>query len=56
MRVPIWLLSTFVLLLATFPSGVHAAGDNPKLTPLVAEIIAPPHVIPGSDGRRHICL
>ncbi|RUZ49571.1 M23 family peptidase, partial [Mesorhizobium sp. M7A.F.Ca.US.007.01.1.1] len=54
MRVPIWLLSTFVLLLATFPSGVHAAGDNPKLTPLVAEIIAPPHVIPGSDGRRHI--
>ncbi|RUZ44231.1 M23 family metallopeptidase [Mesorhizobium sp. M7A.F.Ca.US.003.02.1.1] len=54
MRVPIWLLSTFVLLLATFPSGVHAAGDNPQLTPLVAEIIAPPHVIPGSDGRRHI--
>ncbi|WP_164898688.1 hypothetical protein [Mesorhizobium sp. M7A.F.Ca.MR.362.00.0.0] len=54
MRVPIWLLSTFVLLLATFPSGVHAASDNPKLTPLVAEIIAPPHVVPGSDGRLHI--
>ncbi|RWO38083.1 MAG: M23 family metallopeptidase [Mesorhizobium sp.] len=54
MRVPIWFLSTFVPLLATFPSGVHAASDIPKLTPLVAEIIAPPHVVPGSDGRLHV--
>ena len=53
MRVPIWLLSTLVLLSAAFPSGVHAS-DNPKLTPLVAEIIAAPHVVPGSDGKRHI--
>jgi hypothetical protein len=53
MRVPIWLLSTLVLLSAAFPSGVHAS-DNPKLTPLVAEIIAAPHAVPGSDGKRHI--
>jgi hypothetical protein len=53
MRVPIWLLSTVVLLSAAFPFGVHAS-DNPTLTPLVAEIIAAPHVVPGSDGKRHI--
>ena len=37
-----------------FPSAARAAGDNPQLTPLVAQIIAPPHVVPGSDGKRHL--
>ena len=35
------------------PSGAHAA-DGPRLTPLTAEIVVPPHVVPGSDGKRHI--
>lgn len=54
MRCLIWLLSTLVLLSVTLASAVYAAGNNPKLTPLVAEIIAAPHVVPGSDGKRHI--
>lgn len=37
-----------------FSPGARAAADNPKLTPLVADIIAPPYVVPGSDGKRHI--
>lgn len=53
MRVPIWVVSGLVLLLMV-SSGARAAADNPKLTPLVAEIIAPPYVVPGSDGKRHI--
>jgi len=54
MRVPIWLLSTLVVLSVALASGVQAAGDSPQLTPLIAEIIAPPHVVPGSDAKRHI--
>lgn len=53
MRFPIWTLSAF-LLLAWLPSGARAADDNVQLTPLVAEVIAPPHVVLGSDDKRHI--
>lgn len=53
MRVPIWFISTLVLLSAAIPSSAHAS-DNPKLTPLIAQIIAAPHAVPGSDGKRHI--
>jgi hypothetical protein len=52
MRVSFLLLA--VLLFEVFPSSVQAASDDPKLTPLVAEVIASPHVVPGSDGKRHI--
>ncbi|MGH8432078.1 MAG: M23 family metallopeptidase, partial [Solimonas sp.] len=34
--------------------GARAEGGDLKLTPLVAEIIAPPYVVPGSDGKRHM--
>jgi len=54
MRVQIRVLSILALLSAAFSSGPLAAADDPKLTPLVAEIIAPPHVVPGSDGKRHL--
>jgi len=47
-------LSILALLSAAFSSGPLVAADDPKLTPLVAEIIAPPHVVPGSDGKRHL--
>lgn len=53
MRVPVRVVSALVLLLL-FSSGARAADGNEKLTPLVAEIIAPPYVVPGSDGKRHI--
>ncbi len=51
MRFPIWVLSALVALLVL--SGGAQAADV-KLTPLTAEIIAPPHVVPGSDGKRHL--
>ena len=54
MLCPIWLPSTLVFLSVTFASCVYAASDNPKLTPVLVEIIAAPHVVPGSDGKRHI--
>ena len=54
MRFQIRVLSILALLSAAFSSGSLAADDDPKLTPLVAEIIAPPHVVPGSDGKRHL--
>lgn len=53
MRVPVWVVSV-LLLLPIFPSAARSAGDNPQLTPLVAQIIAPPYVVPGSDGKRHL--
>lgn len=52
MRVPVWLLSV-LLFCAALSSGARAA-DGPRLTPLTAEIIAPPHAVPGSDGKRHL--
>ncbi len=52
MRLQIRVLS--ILALLSISSGSLAAGDNPKLTPFVAQIIAPPHVVSGSDGKRHI--
>jgi hypothetical protein len=52
MRVPVWLLSA-LLFFAVLSSGARGAGE-PQLTPLVAELVAPPHVVPGSDGKRHI--
>jgi hypothetical protein len=52
MRVPVWLLSA-LLFCAALASGARAA-DGPRLTPLTAEIIAPPHAVPGSDGKGHI--
>lgn len=53
MRFPICVLSAFVLLFA-LSGGAPAAADNPTLTPLVAQIVAPPHVVQGSDGKRHL--
>lgn len=52
MRVPVWLLSA-LLFCAVLSSGARAAED-PQLTPLTAGIIAPPHVVTGSDGKRHL--
>src|SRR5690349_6499988 len=52
MRVPVWLLSAS-LFCAALSSGARAA-EGPRLTPLTAEIIAPPHVVPGADGKRHL--
>lgn len=54
MQLQIRVLSILALLSAAFSSGPLAAADDPKLTPLVVEIIAPPHVVPGSDGKRHL--
>src|SRR3954447_18171491 len=54
MRLQIGVLSILALLSAGVSSGSLAAGDDPKITPLVAQVIAPPHVVPGSDGKRHI--
>jgi hypothetical protein len=54
MRLQIRVLSIFALLSAAFSSGSLAAGDDPKITPLTAQVIAPPHVVPGSDGKHHI--
>ena len=55
MRVPIWRSFSLCLLLRSI---VRPARQLPptirQLTPLVAEIVAPPHVVPGSDGKRHI--
>jgi hypothetical protein len=53
MRREIRILSILAPLSAAFSSAAPAAED-PKLTPLVAEVIAPPHVVAGSDGKRHI--
>ena len=53
MRFPICVLSAFILLFA-LSGGARTAGDNPTLTPLVAQVIAPPHVVHGSDGKRHL--
>jgi hypothetical protein len=53
MRVPVWAVSA-LLLLPMLSSVGRTAGDDPQLTPLVAEIIAPPHVVPGSDDKRHL--
>ena len=53
MRFSVRVLSTFVLLVTALSCGALAAEDV-KLTPLVAEIVAPPHVVPGSDGKRHL--
>jgi len=54
MRLGIRVLSIVMLLSAAFSSGSFAAGDDLKITPLVAQVIAPPRVVPGSDGKRHI--
>jgi hypothetical protein len=54
MRLHIQTLSILALLPVAFSSGTQAAADEPKITPLVAQVIAPPHVVPGSDGKRHI--
>jgi hypothetical protein len=54
MRLEIRVLSILALLSAAFSSAAPAAGDDPKITPLVAQVIAPPHVVSGSDGKRHI--
>jgi hypothetical protein len=52
MRYLVRFLSIFILSLAALSVGAQA--QDVKLTPLVAEIIAPPHPVQGSDGKRHI--
>jgi hypothetical protein len=54
MRVSTWTHSTLLLLSIAFSLSARADDANPNLTPLVAQIIAAPHVVPGSDGKRHI--
>lgn len=54
MQLAVRLVSSVVLALAAFLSGAPASGAGPTLTPLVARIIAPPHVVAGSDGKRHL--
>lgn len=49
----IWLAA----IAATFAGAwrAHAAEPgNPRLTPLVADVLAPPRAFPGSDGRTHL--
>lgn len=44
-----------LLVLLALPAFVASAAQNePQLTPLVAEVLAPPAPVPGSDGRNHI--
>lgn len=40
--------------LAPISAGAEEAVRELQLTPLVAEIIAPPRAVPGSDGQRHL--
>ncbi|MFI0844342.1 M23 family metallopeptidase [Mesorhizobium sp. IMUNJ 23232] len=54
MRVPIWILLALLILPTGFSFNALAGSADPKLTPLVAEIIASPHMVPGSDGARHL--
>jgi hypothetical protein len=54
MRVQVRVLSILALLSAASSSASLAAADDPKLTPFTAEVVAPPHVVPGSDGKRHL--
>ena len=54
MRAPIWILSILLMLPISSSFNARAGSADPKLTPLVAEIIAAPHVVPGSDGARHL--
>jgi hypothetical protein len=54
MRVHIGALSALLMLLIGLSFNARADSADPKLTPLVAEIIASPHVVPGSDGVRHL--
>ena len=54
MRVPVWILSVLALLSMAVSTGSRAAGEDAKITPLVAEVVAAPHVVLGSDGKRHI--
>jgi hypothetical protein len=37
-------------------AGAASSGSDPEpqLIPLVGEVLAPPHVVPGSGGRRHL--
>ena len=43
-----------ILTALSMATASQAASGEPKLTPLVAQVIAPPHVVAGSDGKRHI--
>jgi hypothetical protein len=54
MRVSTWTHSTLLLLSIAFSLSARADDANPNLTPLVAQFIAAPHVVPGSDGKRHM--
>jgi hypothetical protein len=54
MRLRTGVLSILALLSGAFSTATGAAGDSSAITPLVAQVIAPPHVVAGSDGKRHI--
>lgn len=47
-------LSILCLLPIPISSAVQAAPAEARITPLVVQVIAPPHVVAGSDGKRHI--
>ena len=54
MRLWLRVLAVLCPLSIATSSVSRAADDNAKLTPIVAQVIAPPHLVPGSDGNRHI--
>jgi hypothetical protein len=47
-------LAAVVAVLAAPGSMAGAEPSQPQLTPLVADVLAPPHAVPGSDGRTHL--
>ena len=49
----IW-LTTIVTTFAGLHRADAAASSGPQLTPLVADVLTPPHAVRGSDGRTHL--
>src|SRR5262249_39663296 len=48
------LLAAVVSVLAASSWMAAAEPSHPQLTPIVADVLAPPHAVPGSDGRTHL--
>jgi len=48
-----WVVSILPALVGSMSAGA-AEPSSPQLTPLVANVMAPPHAVPGSDQRIHL--
>src|SRR5215218_6941158 len=48
-----WVVSILTALVGSMSAGA-AEPSSPQLTPLVANVMAPPHAVPGSDQRIHL--